>query len=217
MSGTYEYSLGGGSFPDWFALDYPFHNKKVQVMGDLNVTNPGHMEMTNIYSWKNGESYIGSDYRVATGLHLHQGDIIYLTVSSASQDFSPYSIGFAAGKRDALKNVYDSTSACNAYNTINNTAAQAYACLKGYSDGDTSRYHAGYLQGVQGAELKGTHTQEFIKGYFKGIQGYWSNRGLAEGYSGLSMSSHKGSGIQIGTCRICSRIPNCEKLRNRPW
>jgi len=44
--------------------------------------------------------------------------------------------------------------------------------------------YAGYLQGVQGAELKGTHAheQEFFKGYFKEIQGYWWNRGLAEGY-----------------------------------
>jgi hypothetical protein len=99
---------------------------------------------------------------------------------------SPYSAGFAAGKRDAKTNLYDSTSACNDYNY---TAAQTYDCLKGYSDGDTSIYHAGYLQGVQGGELKGTHTQEFIKGYFKGIQGYWWNRGLAEGYSGLPMSS----------------------------
>jgi hypothetical protein len=32
--------------------------------------------------------------------------------------------------------------------------------------------------------------QESIKGYFKGIQGYWWNRGLAEGYSGLPTSSH---------------------------
>jgi len=101
---------------------------------------------------------------------------------------SPYSAGFAAGKRDAKTNLYDSTNACNDYNTINNTAAQAYACLKGYENGDTSRYHSGYLQGVQGAELKGTHTQGFMKGYFKGIQGYWWNRGLVEGYSGLPAS-----------------------------
>ena len=83
---------------------------------------------------------------------------------------SPYSVGFAAGKRDAKTNLYDSTSACNDYTTINNTAAQTYDCLKGYSDGDTSIYHAGYLQGVQGGELKGTHTQEFIKGYLKGFK-----------------------------------------------
>ncbi len=68
---------------------------------------------------------------------------------------SPYSAGFAAGKRDAKTNLYDSTSACNDYNY---TAAQTYDCLKGYSDGDTSIYTAGYLQGVQGGELNGTHT-----------------------------------------------------------
>ena len=35
-----------------------------------------------------------------------------------------------------------------------------------------------------------THTQdqEFTKGYLKGIQGYWWNRGLVEGYSGLPPS-----------------------------
>jgi hypothetical protein len=38
--------------------------------------------------------------------------------------------------------------------------------------------------------LKGTHTQEFFKGYFKGVQGYYWNRGAVEGYSGLPMSSH---------------------------
>jgi hypothetical protein len=103
-----------------------------------------------------------------------------------SSPSSPYSIGFAAGKRDAKTNLYDSTNACN-YN--NYTAAQTYACLKGYADGDTSRYQAGYLQGIQGIELKGTHTPEFTKGYLSGIQGYWWDRGLAEGYSGLRMSS----------------------------
>ena len=51
--------------------------------------------------------------------------------------------------------------------------------IKKYSDENKER----------GIELKGTHTQEFIKGYFKGIQGYWWNRGLAEGYSGLPLSS----------------------------
>ena len=45
---------------------------------------------------------------------------------------------------------------------------------------------AGYLQGGQGIELKDlTHTQdqEFTKGYLKGIQGYWWNTGLVEGYT----------------------------------
>jgi hypothetical protein len=120
------------------------------------------------------------------------GLILVIVISVPTVAFaSPYSIGFAAGKRDAKINVYDSGSACKYLGPTygNGTAAQVYACLKGYSDGDTSIYHAGYLQGVQGGELKGTHTQEFIKGYFKGIQDYWWNRGLAEGYSGLPMSS----------------------------
>ena len=55
---------------------------------------------------------------------------------------SPYQHGFVAGKRDAKTNLYN---ACNDYNTINNTAAQAFECLKGSADGNTSRYHAGYL------------------------------------------------------------------------
>jgi hypothetical protein len=30
------------------------------------------------------------------------------------------------------------------------------------------RYNAGYLQGVSGVQLKGTHTQEFMSGYING-------------------------------------------------
>ena len=62
-----------------------------------------------------------------------------------SSPSSPYSIGFATGKQDAKKNVYDVTNGC----TINNyTAAQTYSCLKGYYDGTASPYRVGYLQGV---------------------------------------------------------------------
>jgi hypothetical protein len=80
--------------------------------------------------------------------------IILLTAGMASHvkgtnEGSPYSIGFTACKQDAKTNLYDSTNACN-YN--NYTAAQTYACLKGYADGDTSRYQAGYLQGIQGTQ-----------------------------------------------------------------
>jgi len=98
-----------------------------------------------------------------------------------------YRRGLLTGKRDSLKNpdVYDSTSACQPI-ANNGTPAQIYACLQGYSDGvlQISRYHAGYLQGVQGAELNRTHAheQEFFKGYFKGFQG------LVEGYNGLPSS-----------------------------
>jgi hypothetical protein len=68
---------------------------------------------------------------------------------------SSYSMGFTAGKHDTKTNLYDPTNACSA--DINHTDVQTYACLKGYSDGSISPYHIGYLQGVQGAELKGTH------------------------------------------------------------
>ena len=51
------------------------------------------------------------------------------------------------------------------------------------------RYDEGFLQGVSGAELKGTHIQEFMSGYLKGIQTYWFNRGYAEGNNKLPMSS----------------------------
>jgi hypothetical protein len=127
------------------------------------------------------------------------GLILVIVISVPTVAFaSPYSIGFAAGKRDAKINVYDSGSACKYLGPTygNGTAAQVYACLKGYSDAYTSRYHVGYLQGVSGVELKGTHTQEFIKGYLKGVQGYWWNRGLAEGYSGLPMSSQNANYTQ---------------------
>jgi hypothetical protein len=51
------------------------------------------------------------------------------------------------------------------------------------------RYNAGYLQGVQGAGLKGHHTVEFLQGYVKGTQQYWFNRGVAEGNNELPKSS----------------------------
>ena len=113
-----------------------------------------------------------------------------LQVSMAVGSPSAYSVGFATGKQDAKKNVYDVTNACNYGNW---TSDQTYACLNGYYDGNKTPYRAGYLQGVQGIEFKGftnfAKTPEFIKGYSKGIQGYWSNRALVEGYSGLPISS----------------------------
>lgn len=102
---------------------------------------------------------------------------------------SSYRTGYEHGVNDTKTNLYlyDSTSACN---DINYTSSQIYSCLKGYENAqiDTSSYHVGYLQGIQGIELKGTHTPKFIKGYLKGINGYWSDRGLVEGYNGLPMS-----------------------------
>jgi hypothetical protein len=109
------------------------------------------------------------------------------TTSVKATNESPYSIGFLAGQNDTKTDRYDSQDACS---DSNYSATQTYTCLKGYSDGDASRHHAGYLQGVQGIELKGGHIQQFIKGYFDGLHGYWWNRGLVEGYSGLPMSLH---------------------------
>jgi hypothetical protein len=103
---------------------------------------------------------------------------------------NPYSVGFTTGKQNATTKpeTYDSTDACNYGNW---TSDQTYSCLQGYNDGNMlSKYHQGYLQGVQGIELKDqTHTPDFMKGYFKGIQSYWWNRGAAEGYSGLPPST----------------------------
>lgn len=59
------------------SLMYQYHHKEVEVMGSLTVVNPTHMELTNINHWRYGKGYV-SDYSVATGLHLHQGDIIHL-------------------------------------------------------------------------------------------------------------------------------------------
>ena len=87
---------------------------------------------------------------------------------------SSYQYGFVISKNDTKKNVYDVTNACNYGNW---TADQTYSCLNSYYDGTASPYRAGYQQGVQGIELQGTHTQEFMKGYIKGLNGYWSNRG----------------------------------------
>jgi hypothetical protein len=52
------------------------------------------------------------------------------------------------------------------------------------------RYNAGCMQGVQGAKMKGTHTQEFMAGYITATQIYWNNRGYAEVNNRLPMSSH---------------------------
>jgi hypothetical protein len=105
---------------------------------------------------------------------------------------SPYSIGFAVGKHDAKINIYDAASACEYLGPTyadNGTAAKVYACLKGYSDAHKTEYDTGYLQGVQGVELKGNHTQEFLAGYINGTQLFQRNKGYAEGYNHLPMSS----------------------------
>jgi hypothetical protein len=59
------------------SLMYQYHHKDVIINGNLNFINPAHMELTDINHWKSGESVVGSDYTVATGLHLHQGDIMH--------------------------------------------------------------------------------------------------------------------------------------------
>jgi hypothetical protein len=58
---------------------YQYHHKEVEVMGNLTVVNPAHMGLTDINHWKYGEkNVVDSDYTVATGLHLHLGDVIHL-------------------------------------------------------------------------------------------------------------------------------------------
>jgi hypothetical protein len=69
----------------------------------------------------------------------------------------------------------------------------------------TWTYNAGFLQGVSGAELKTSYTQEFMSGYTKGIGLYWFNRGGVEGNNKLPMSSHnanytKGIMTPLTTC-----------------
>ena len=50
-------------------------------MGTMNIINPAHMELTDISSFK---SVVGSDYIVATGFHVHPGDIIHFTRATAT-------------------------------------------------------------------------------------------------------------------------------------
>jgi hypothetical protein len=85
ISGTYtwQYSPASPGFAPVnisdLSLMYNYHHKDVEVMGNLTVINPSHMELNHIDHWRvNEENVLGSDYRVATGLHLHQGDVIYL-------------------------------------------------------------------------------------------------------------------------------------------
>ncbi|MGC2573637.1 MAG: hypothetical protein WA364_19145 [Candidatus Nitrosopolaris sp.] len=119
------------------------------------------------------------------GLLPNGTEIMNMTDIIANQ--SSYNTGFLAGQNDTRTDKYDSQDACN---NADLTSSQTYSCLKGYSDGDRSRYHAGYLQGVQDIGFKGHHTQNFTRGYFNGVQHYWSDRGLVEGYNGLPISSH---------------------------
>jgi hypothetical protein len=61
-------------------LTYRYHHINLDVVGNLTIINPAHMELNHIYHWYDGESnVVGSDFRIATGLHLHPHDIIYLT------------------------------------------------------------------------------------------------------------------------------------------
>ena len=72
VSGKYNWENAPGppGFVDISSLSlmYQYHHKEVEVMGNLTVVNPAHMELTNINHWRYGEGYVvDSDYRVATG------------------------------------------------------------------------------------------------------------------------------------------------------
>jgi hypothetical protein len=47
----------------------------------------------------------------------------------------------------------------------------------------------GYSYHVAAIELKGSNTKEFLAGYIIGAGTYWDNRGYAEGYGNMSISS----------------------------
>jgi hypothetical protein len=85
VSGTYTWETAPSPLSVYklaptssLSLMYQYHHKDVIINGNLNFINPAHMELTDINHWKSGESVVGSDYAVATGLHLHYGDIIHL-------------------------------------------------------------------------------------------------------------------------------------------
>src|SRR5215831_9376693 len=86
-----------------------------------------------------------------------------------SNKSDPYAVGFLVGQNDSKTNAYDVTHGCN---IDNYTTAQTYDCLNGYYDGNKPPYRLGYLEGIQGLQLNGTHTSEFVKGYLVGINGY---------------------------------------------
>ena len=80
VEGTYTYI-----YPADLGLTYTYHHHTVDVDGNLNIINPHHMELTNIMvspAKKNvtitNLSQQMSYYRIATGLHLHYGDVIHL-------------------------------------------------------------------------------------------------------------------------------------------
>jgi hypothetical protein len=84
ISGKYIWQYAPG--PQGFANDsslslmYNYHHKNVVVMGNLTVVNPAHMEWSSIgpYNEDRHDYVVDGDFRLATGLHLHQGDVIHL-------------------------------------------------------------------------------------------------------------------------------------------
>ncbi|HXX97595.1 MAG TPA: hypothetical protein VEL11_10825, partial [Candidatus Bathyarchaeia archaeon] len=80
VKGDYDY-IGTHAGDPLASLDltYTYHHHKVNVDGDLNITNPNHMELRNIISYGNYVPVGGFNYKTTTGLHLHYDDIIHLT------------------------------------------------------------------------------------------------------------------------------------------
>lgn len=56
------------------------------------------MELKDINHWKSGESVVGSDYTVATGLHLHYGDVIHLMRGGTALNILSPAIAHATNK-----------------------------------------------------------------------------------------------------------------------
>jgi hypothetical protein len=80
VEGTYTEIMPG---PNDLGLEYTYHHHKVLVMGTLNHINANHMELTDITSidansYKTTVGNADSCSQIATGLHLHYGDIIHL-------------------------------------------------------------------------------------------------------------------------------------------
>lgn len=82
VAGIYDYIIPG-PINAGLDLEYTYHHHKVIVMGNVNIMNPDHMELTNITDMdaNNHHTQVLNDANccnMATGLHLHYGDIIHL-------------------------------------------------------------------------------------------------------------------------------------------
>ena len=127
---------------------------------------------------------------------------------------SPYSIGFAAGKRDAKTNLYDSTSACN---DVQLYCSPNIRLSEGLLDGDyidiSCRIFARCTRHrIERHSHTRVHQRILQRDSRLLVEQRISRKGIAD-YQCLRSKECKlhPMHIRIGTCRISNRISNAKK------